>query len=54
MDHSQDILSIKSIKSSNEKVDRVIFHPVQPWLAYSDRNNAVVVWNYESNEVCHL
>jgi hypothetical protein len=47
----RDILSIRAIKASKDKVDRVIFHPVQPWVAYSERNNAVTVWNYESNEV---
>ena len=45
------MLSIKAIKSTSDKVDRVTFHPVQPWLAYADRTNAVTVWNYESNEV---
>jgi hypothetical protein len=52
MSSGRDILSIKAIKASKDKVDRVIFHPVQPWVAYSERNNAVTVWNYESNEVC--
>ena len=40
-----------AVKGSREKVDRVHFHPVQPWLAFVDRNSSVSVWNYESGEV---
>ena len=51
LEAGKDLLAIKAIKSSKDKIDRVVFHPVQPWVAYSDRNSAVTVWNYESNEV---
>lgn len=46
-----DILEIKSVRPAPDKVDRVEFHPVQPWLAFVTRGNSVTVWNYESDEV---
>jgi hypothetical protein len=46
-----DLLEIKAVRPSTDKIDRVEFHPVQPWLAFVSRSNAVTVWNYESNEV---
>lgn len=46
-----DLLEIKAVKSTNDKVDRVEFHPVQPWLVFVTRGNGVTVWNYESSEV---
>lgn len=48
---TQELLHISAVRPSTEKVDRVEFHPVQPWLAYVDRNSNVSVWNYESDEV---
>lgn len=47
----EELLQIKAVRSSKEKVDIVEFHPVQPWLAVVDRLSNVTVWNYESNEV---
>jgi hypothetical protein len=52
-DAVQELLYVKYVKSTKEKVDRVQFHPVQPWLAFVDRSNDVTVWNYESNEARH-
>jgi hypothetical protein len=46
-----DVLSIKAVRPSSEKINRAVFHPVQPWVAYADRASAVTVWNYEANEV---
>eukprot|EP00887_Chlorella_sp_A99_P005680 scaffold1.g5680.t1 len=49
---SDGLLQIHSIKQS-DKVDRVAFHPVQPWLAIVQRDSCVLVWNYESGEVVY-
>lgn len=46
-----ELLHISAVRPTAEKVDRVELHPVQPWLAYVDRNSNVSVWNYESDEV---
>lgn len=45
------LLEVRAVRPSGDKVDRVEFHPTQPWLALVSRGNAVTVWNYESNEV---
>ena len=50
-DKTPELLAIQAVRSTKEKVDRVEFHPVQPWLAFVDRNSTVSVWNYESDEV---
>jgi hypothetical protein len=50
-DKTPELLGIQAVRSTKEKVDRVEFHPVQPWLAFVDRNSTVSVWNYESDEV---
>ena len=42
---------MQAVRSTADKVDRVEFHPVQPWLCFVDRNSSVSVWNYESDEV---
>jgi len=42
---------IDIVRQSEEKVDRLAFHPSQPYLAYVDRVGRVGVWDYESNEV---
>lgn len=44
--------TVKRVRKSDEKVDRVVFHPCHPMVAYADRGGGVCVWNYESNEVC--
>ena len=46
-----ELLQVAAVRGSGEKVDRVEFHPVQPWLAYVDRLSGVKVWNFESDEV---
>ena len=46
-----ELLQVQAVRSTADKVDRVEFHPVQPWLCFVDRNSSVSVWNYESNEV---
>lgn len=46
-----DLLELRAFRASPDKVDRVEFHPVQPWLAFVTRGNLVTVWDYESNEV---
>jgi WD40 repeat protein len=51
MDEEELLLNIHSIRSSQEKIDLVEFHPVQPWAAFVDRLSNILVWNYESNEV---
>jgi len=51
MDEEELLLNIHSIRSSQEKIDLVEFHPVQPWAAFVDRLSKILVWNYESNEV---
>lgn len=43
---------IDIVLRSEEKIDRLAFHPSQPYLAYVDRVGRVGVWDYESNEVC--
>lgn len=48
---SPELLHVAAVRSSKEKVDRVEFHPVQPWLCFVDRGSNVSVWNYESDEV---
>ncbi|KAL4432170.1 hypothetical protein ABPG77_005932 [Micractinium sp. CCAP 211/92] len=50
---TQELLHISAVRPSTEKVDRVELHPVQPWLAYVDRNSNVSVWNYESDELLY-
>ncbi|KAL4855688.1 hypothetical protein ACK3TF_003771 [Chlorella vulgaris] len=40
-DRSPELLQIVSVRSTKEKVDRVAWHPVQPWLAYVDRQSNV-------------
>lgn len=30
------------------------FHPVQPWLAFTDTNQSVVVWNWSTEQVSRL
>ena len=50
-DRTPELLHVAAVRSTKEKVDRVEFHPVQPWLAFVDRNSNVSVWNYESDEV---
>lgn len=47
----RELLEVRAVRPSLDKVDKVEFHPVQPWLAFVTRGNAVTVWNYESNEV---
>jgi hypothetical protein len=44
-------LVIKALKSSKEKIDRLVLHPVQPWVAFADRTGAVTIWDYETEEV---
>lgn len=50
-DRAPELLHLQAVRPSKEKVDRVEFHPVQPWLAFVDRSSNVSVWNYESDEV---
>ena len=34
------------------QVKSLVFHPVQPWLAYADVNQAITVWDWSSQQVC--
>lgn len=44
-------MSVEAVKHLGEKVDRVAFHPTHPFVAYVERDGAVGVWNFVSNEV---
>ena len=33
------------------QVKSLVFHPVQPWLAYADVNQAITVWDWSSQQV---
>lgn len=49
-DRSPELLQIVSVRSTKEKVDRVAWHPVQPWLAYVDRQSNVSVLDFDKDE----
>lgn len=46
-----DPLNVLNVKRTGEKVDRLAFHPVLPWIAYTRRDNLVCIWNFESDQV---
>ncbi|GMH44514.1 hypothetical protein BSKO_12466 [Bryopsis sp. KO-2023] len=46
-------IALQHFLRTADKVSQLCFHPVQPWLAYVDKNSAVHVLNWESQEVLY-
>ncbi|KAK9807986.1 hypothetical protein WJX73_010745 [Symbiochloris irregularis] len=44
-------LDFKAFRPTLSKVKLLQFHPVQPWLAFSDTNQLVTVWNWATEQV---
>ncbi|KAK9822211.1 hypothetical protein WJX81_006190 [Elliptochloris bilobata] len=40
-----------AFKAAGNKVKVLVYHPVQPWLAYADGNQTVTVWDWSSQQV---
>ncbi|BDA49478.1 hypothetical protein COCOBI_14-0960 [Coccomyxa sp. Obi] len=44
-------LDFKAFKQAGAKVKTLVFHPVQPWLAYADVNHTITVWDWTNQQV---